>query len=161
MSQQSQLEALRRRRSEGKFPIVQVGDEDREFIAVQFGGPSPTVSLADPSGRVEARSVADWKRMGAKFSARSRSLPRSYVASPQASRSREYAVLTEGGVYRAYRAEDATSARRQHEAAHGSRPGERALSIDLVTSPSDLQRRPSSVLQREIEAYLGRAGSGG
>jgi hypothetical protein len=161
MSQQRQLETLQRKRREGKFPVVRVGDEDREFVAVFFGGSSPTVSLADASGRVEARSVADWKRLGAEFSARSRSLARSYVAATPASPGREYAVRTEGGTYRAYRASDAAAAQRQHEAARGTGPGERVLSVDLVTHPSDLQRKPSGVLQREIEAYLSRTGSGG
>lgn len=79
MSQTRQLEVLRQKRREGKFPSVKVSGEDYEFIGVQFGGASPTVSLAAPSGETKTRSVADWKRIGAEFSARSRSLPRSYV----------------------------------------------------------------------------------
>lgn len=158
MSQTSQLEALQRRRREGKFPVVRVGGEDREFIGVAFGGSSPSVSLADPSGRVESRTVADWRRMGAEFSARSRSLPRSYVAA--ASTTREYAVLTESGAVRSYRAEDASAARRRHESELGGRRGERVLTVDLVTHPSDLQRKPSGLLKREIDAYLASLASG-
>lgn len=41
MSQTSQLETLQRRR-----------DLDYEFVRVVFGGPSPTVSLASPTGEI-------------------------------------------------------------------------------------------------------------
>jgi hypothetical protein len=82
MSQTRQLETLRKKRYEGKFPTVRVGQEDYEFLMVVFGGSSPLVSLASPRGEVKAHSVAEWKRLGAEFSARSRSLPASYVAPP-------------------------------------------------------------------------------
>lgn len=80
MSQTRQLETLQARRRAGKFPVVRVGDEDYEFVAAFFGGTSPMVNLASPDGEVKSRSVADWKRLGADFVARSRSLPHSYVA---------------------------------------------------------------------------------
>ena len=79
MTQTRALETLRARRQEGKFPVVKVGPDNYEFVGVAFGGSSPTVSLVSPSGEIRGRTVAEWKKLGAEFKARSRSLPRSYL----------------------------------------------------------------------------------
>lgn len=153
MSQTRQLEVLRQKRREGKFPSVKVSGEDYEFLGVQFGGASPTVSLAAPTGETKSRTVAEWKRLGAEFSARSRSLPRSYVTS-QASPTRHYSVLTRDGNVSIVEAWDATQARQQHEAIHGNQNGKKIMTIDLVAGPKAYVPKPSGILQREIDAWI-------
>ena len=73
MRVQHVLEKMQKRKGEGKKSYIIVGDDGYVFYHVTWGGASPVLTVNDPTaepgtyGSQVTHSVADWRRMGAKY----------------------------------------------------------------------------------------------